>query len=461
MISQTDFTDNATHDVVLYLFVCKLAWRRKGRILRLDSNVLDLEETPLRHVRISDVEYYVPSAGRKINLWSLVPTPEEFLDDVQKASLKVAKGFLEAALESKRDELVGADSHERASLRGDYRNGFYERKRFDTAIGRIEGLRVPRCRKLSLMRRLKDQMKRTRGAFEKQVVEMFLKGLSVRNIGPIMDGLLGLPVSSGQVSRLAAKCDKLVEEFHNRPLEDRYEYLFFDGIHLKRRSPERLFRNSCERRRKVVLVCYGIRSDGVKELIGFRLENSEAEAGWRRFLGSLHRRGLKGDSVKLVISDGGSGLISALDDFYPETKRQRCWFHKMSNVLAKVLKSNSRECLAGLRKVYSAKNRREAEQSYQLWAKRWRDDEPAAVRCVEKDLENLLSFYEMPKAHWKMLRTTNAIERCFREVRRRTRSIGCFVNDRSLERMIYGLFRFLNEKRTGKACAEFKASEAA
>jgi transposase-like protein len=369
--------------------------------------------------------------------------------------LKVAKVVMEAGLEAKRDALIAAGRHERAEGREDYRNGYYMRKTFDTTIGRIQDMKIPRCRKRSLIRELEAQMERTKGAFEEKVVEMFLKGLSVRNIGPILDGLLGLPISSGQVSRLASRWDCLVEQFHSRPLEDRYIYLFFDGIHLKRRSPKRLFRNCSQRQKKVALVCYGITANGAKELIGYRLENSEAEAGWRRLLGSLRRRGLIGQAVKLIITDGGTGLLSALDDFYPETARQRCWFHKMSNVLSKLRKTNIGPCLKGLRKVYQAKSRAAAEQAYQAWACQWIDKEPTAVRCVERDLDSLLAFFDMPERHWRMLRTTNAIERCFREVRRRTRSIGCFVNDKSLDRMIYGLFRFLNEKRAGKVCAEF------
>jgi len=416
-----------------------------------------MEDTPVRHVGVSDQEYYVAGQGRKVNLWSLVPSASEFLEDVKGAALKVVKASLEVGLEARRDALIGAERHDRSAGREDYRNGYYARKRFDTAIGRIEGLRIPRCRKQSLIRALESQMKRTKGAFEEKVVEMFLKGLSVRSIGPILDGLLGLPISPGQVSRLASQWDRLVRQFHERALEDRYVYVFFDAIHLKRRSPARLFRHQTERTRKVVLVAYGITVEGRKELIGYRLENSEAEAGWRRFLGSLRRRGLTGGAVKLVITDGGQGLLNALDDFYPESARQRCWFHKMSNVLSKLRKAHARECLQGLRQVYQAPSRRAAETAYQRWASRWAARESAAVRCVEKDLDSLLAFLDRPRAHWKMLRTTNAIERCFREVRRRTRSIGCFVNDRSLDRMIYGLFRFLNQRRAVKTCREFRS----
>jgi len=423
----------------------------------LDLKTLFVEDTPVQHMLRKTLEHYVPEEGRKVNLWSLMVTPKEFFEDVQGASLKVAKDFLEAGLEEKRNALIGAARHERAAERGDYRNGYYLRKSFQTAIGRIEGLRIPRCRKRSLVEALQEQFDRTKGAFEEKVVEMFLKGLSVRAIGPLLDGLLGLPVSPGQVSRLAHAWDHRVREFHQRPLEDRYAYLFFDGIHLKRRSAPRLFRTMAQARHTVVLVCYAVTTGGVKELIGYRLESSESEAGWRRLLGSLRRRGLVGRNVRIIITDGGKGLLNALDDFYPDSFRQRCWFHKMSNVLMKLHKAHQSACLKGLRKVYSAPSRAEAEALYAAWAQEWKDRESSAVRCIETDLESLLWFYSMPKSHWKMLRTTNAIERCFREVRRRTRSIGCFVNDASLERMIYGLFRFLNERRAGKPCSEFKA----
>jgi transposase-like protein len=420
-----------------------------------------LEDTPVQHVLRKTLDQYVPEEGRKVNLWSLVVSPEEFFEDVQGTSLKVVKAFLELGLEQKRDELAGVDRHARDQGRADYRNGYYLRKSFRTAIGRIEQMRIPRCRKRSLVKALEGQLDRTKGAFEEKVVEMFLKGLSVRAIGPLLDGLLGLPVSPGQVSRLARQWDHLVAQFHEGPLQESYRYLFFDGIHLKRRSAPRLFRTMAQARHRVVLVCYGITDKGSKELIGYRLEGSESEPGWRRFLGSLRRRGLTGTSVKMVITDGGKGLLNALDDFYPDSSRQRCWFHKISNVLAKLRQAHQVACLKGLRKVYAAVNRATAEAAYVAWAQEWKDRESTAVRCVETDLESLLSFYSMPQAHWKMLRTTNAIERCFREVRRRTRSIGCFVNDPSLERMIYGLFRFLNQRRAGKPCSEFKAAPTA
>jgi putative transposase len=410
----------------------------------------------MRSVRVRAEEYYVPAAGRRVNLWSLVLDPEEFFEGLQGAALKVVKASLEASLEAQRDALVGVGWHARGGdERADYRNGYYLRQSFQTALGCLERLRISRCRKRSLAKALAAQLRRSQGAFEAKVVEMFLKGLSVRSLGPLLDGLLGLPVSPGQVSRLARQYDHQVQAYHQRPLADGYVYLFFDGIYLKRRATPRLFERMSQRRREVVLVAYGVSAGGVKELIGFRLEDSASEAGWRRFLGSLWRRGLGGRGVRLIVTDGSAGLLAALADFYPEVPRQRCWFHKLSNVLTKVRRRHLDACLKGLRRVYQAPSRAGAERAYQAWARRWVSAEPAAVRCGERDLDELLAFFTMHKRHWRMLRTTNAIERCFREVRRRTRAIGCFVNDASLERMIYGPFRFLNEKRAGKVCAEF------
>ena len=101
----------------------------------------------MRHVTTKTLEYYVPEVGRKVNLWGLVPTSEEFFEDIQQASLKVAKMYLEAGLEEQRDALIGADRHGRAEGRKDHRNGYYLRKHFQTAIGRIRGMKIPRCRK--------------------------------------------------------------------------------------------------------------------------------------------------------------------------------------------------------------------------------------------------------------------------------------------------------------------------
>lgn len=401
------------------------------------------------------VEYYYDADGRKVNLWSVMQ-PEAFFEDVQGASLCLLKEVLQGGLLAMRDRTIGAEPYERTDDRRDHRNGFYVRKRFPTAIGVIEDFRVPRCRNRKLATELKEILLRARGAVEDKVVEMYLKGVSTRNVGELLDGLVGVSVSAGQVSRLAKRLDGRVKRFHDRPLEDRYAYLLLDGVHLKSRELVRLFGGRGGSRFRVALTAYGITHEGIKELIDFRLERTESEKTWNRFLSHLHVRGLTGRRLRLIVTDGGKGLGAAVDLVYPFVDHQRCWFHKMANVFTKVRKANASACMTGLAKVYKAASRSKALRAFNVWARRWRKSEPKAVECVRKDLDNLLAFFKAPVAHRQMVRTTNAIERCFREVRRRTRSIGCFLDQDSIERLLFGLFDFMNQKRANKVCKEFR-----
>jgi putative transposase len=415
----------------------------------------------MRVRQMSREQYYYEEGGRRVNLWELVAAPEEFFRDTRRSCLTLLKPILEQGLEVLRDRAIGVAAYDRGVARQDRRNGYYTRQAFATALGRIERLRVPRCRKRQLMAEVHERLRQAQGALEDQVVEMYLKGVSTRNVGQLLDGLVGVSVSAGQVSHLARRLDALVGRFHQRSLEDRYVYLFLDGIYLKSRHVPPAFRPVAAARRRVVLAAYGVTRQGIKELIDFRVEAKEDAAGWGRFLLSLWRRGLQGAALRLIVSDGGKGVLAAVGDVYPEAPHQRCWFHKMSNVASKVKKRHAAACLQGLRAVYQAPTRRAAERAYTAWARRWQHPEPAAVRCVAQDLEALLRFYAVPAAHRKMVRTSNAIERCFREVRRRTRSIGTFVDQASLERLVYGLFDSLNRRRAQQVCREFRSTQVA
>ena len=153
---------------------------------------------------------------------------------------------------------------------------------------------------------------------------------------------------------------------------------------------------------------------------------------------------------------GCGGLIAAVQEVYPFVPRQRCWFHKMQNVATKVRRKDQPAVLRALRPVYQAANRRAAERAAEAWAAVWRDRYPDAVVCVAQDLPELLAFYDVPEAQRRMVRTTNPIERRFREVRRRTDSIGTFVNDASIERIVYGLVAYYNAKYATRVCREFR-----
>lgn len=169
----------------------------------------------------------------------------------------------------------------------------------------------------------------------------------------------------------------------------------------------------------MVLCAYGITRYGKRCLIAFEQVRAESEACCEVFLEGVWKRGLIGRNLKLIVTDGSPGLIRAVEMVYPGVPRQRCWAHKGRNVAGKVRKKNQDECLGGMKRIYNQSSKLDATRVYREWSARWREEEPGAVACVEADLEELLTFYQMPRHHWKKIRTTNLIERLFREVRRR------------------------------------------
>jgi len=138
--------------------------------------------------------------------------------------------------------------------------------------------------------------------------------------------------------------------------------------------------------------------------------------------------------------DGNKGAWNAVDIIWPNAKKQRCIAHKMRNVANYLPKSIRDKCLSEARQIYKAESYSQAIYNYKIWANNWAEIAPKAVKCMEKDLQDILTFYHFPKEIWKKIRTTNVIERIFREVRRRIRPISCFTNRQSIERIIYAIF---------------------
>lgn len=181
----------------------------------------------------------------------------------------------------------------------------------------------------------------------------------------------------------------------------------------------------------------------------------ESERRWEVFLNNLYNRGLVGDVLGLVITDGNAGLENTVESIYPHVKRQRCWAHKLRNVSNYLKRRDQDKCVKEARAIYSAENRKEAVKIYNKWVKKWRTAYPKAIKCIEKDLEELLNFYCCPQEIRAKVRTTNVIERAFREVRRRTRPVSCFNNAQSIERIVYAVLSHMNDRWRIKTLKEF------
>lgn len=382
------------------------------------------------------------------DLWLEVPVVEdEFWHDARERQRQLLKVLLEGALERELAALLGAGRYRRTDERSGHRNGFYSRD-LGTQIGVVTAIRVPRARDVVVERSAFSRYQRRQAQVNQVIREVFLAGVSTRRVGETLAALLGEPVSAQTVSRVARSLDREVERYHKRPLADDICYLFLDGVYLRTKT-------TAGSTRRLVLCAYGVSVRGVRRLLDFRLAPSESATHWEAFLSQLRDRGLLGQALKLVVSDGCKGLHTALDVVYAYVPRQHCWVHKLRNVANLLRKRQQEECLAGARLIYQAQTRKAAVRAYWLWAKRWRAEAPKAVACLERDLEALLNFLACPTAHHKKVRTTNAIERCFREVRRRTRPMSCFNNDGSCERIIYAVLSHLNHNWQGKPLLQF------
>jgi putative transposase len=381
------------------------------------------------------------------DLWREVPLEEEFWGQARERQRRLLKVLLQEALEEEQVELLAAGRYRRVETRRGYRNGFYERD-LVTQIGIVTGIRVPRCRTVPSGSRVFTRYQRRQAQVDRLIRDVFLAGVSTRRVGETLQAVLGEPISAQTVSRVARSLDREVERFHRRPLADDVCYLLLDGISMRIRS-------ATEVKRRLVLCAYGITAMGERRLLDHRLAKGESQASWEAFLNQLRERGLLGRHLRLITTDGCSGLHAALDVVYPYVPRQRCWVHKLRNVASKLRRAQQQDCLAGARTIYQASTRREAVRCYWGWAQRWRKEASAAVVCLEQDLDNLLAFLACPKAQRKAVRTTNAIERAFREVRRRTRPMTCFTNDASCERIIYAVVRHLNAKWEGRPLQQF------
>lgn len=348
----------------------------------------------------------------------------------------------QAVCEILQDQMAQAvDRHlEGMARRGeaDRRNGSYMRHLL-TELGDVE-LSVPRTRRFSAHKVLHAFARRAEEV-DRLILACFVLGISTRKVGKALLSVLGRPVSPGTVSRVAKRLDAAVAAFHARPLSCRYRVLMLDGVVLARKTGAGAIR-------RPVLVALGLRPDGKKEVIDYRLATSESAVQWERFLSDLFRRGLTGKGLEMICVDGGNGLLAALPIVYPGTPVQRCWAHKIRNVLDKVRAADREAVKTGLHAVMNAVNLPKAHSAARRFADHWEADYPKAVACLRNDLDELLTCFRYKTLdERKAVRTTNAIERRFREVRRRTRPMGTFQDRTSMDRILFAVFTNENQNQ--------------
>jgi transposase-like protein len=359
----------------------------------------------------------------------------EWGEDYRQAAAAALRDILAGRMETSIDRHL-SEMAERGEA--DRRNGAY-RRWLMTELGDIE-LAVPRTRRFSALAVVRAYARRA-AHVDRMILACFVLGLSTRKVATALLPVLGRRISASTVSEVAKTLDAAVAAFHCRPLKDIYPVLMLDGVVLARKTGAGALR-------RPVLVALGLRADGKKEIIDYRLATAESAAQWEAFLTDLFRRGLTGDGLEMICVDGGAGLLAALPVVYPGIPVQRCWAHKIGNVLDKVRKADQAAVKADLHAVMNAVNPRDARTAARRFADRWQELYPPAVQCLRRDLDELLTCWRYPTLEErKKVRTTNAIERRFREVRRRTRPMGVFQDRTSMDRILFAVFTHENQNQ--------------
>lgn len=316
------------------------------------------------------------------------------------------------------------------------RNGYHPERDIHTGIGPVT-VKIPKVRgkdgrPVTFRSALVPPYVRKTRSLEAALPWLYLKGVSTGEMGEALAVLVGPEVkglSASTVARLKQQWGEQYQAWRKGRLDrDRWVYVWADGIYSGLRA---------EDTKLCALVVIGVNDRGEKRFLAIEDGVRESTQSWREVLLSLKARGM--NPPKLAVGDGAMGFWAALDEVYPDTGQQRCWMHKTGNVLNCAPKSVQPKMKAALHDIWQADTKAHAEAAFEQFEQRFEAKYPKAVRCIQKDRDELMAFYDYPAQHWQSLRTTNPIESTFGTIRHRTkRSKGCLSRDGMLH-MIYKL----------------------
>ena len=366
-------------------------------------------------------------------------TVDDPLTDILRAG---ARDLLARAIEIEVDTFLAGTSEltlpdGRARL---VRHGYGPARQIQTGIGPVEVARPKvRDRGASGANRIRFSSailplwaRRTK-SLDALLPVLYLRGISTGDFQDALSALLGKDapnLSPSVIARLTADWQAEYERWQRRDLSARrYVYLWADGVYLQARMEDH---SEC------ILVLVGATPEGRKELVGFQVGARESAQSWRELLIDVKQRGLR-IAPEVAVGDGALGFWKALDEVFPGTRHQRCWCHKVSNVLDKVAKSVQGAMKNDLRNVYLAPSRTKAETAIDAFVEKYHTKYGPAVECLIKDREVLLAFFDFPAEHWAHLRTSNPIESVFATVRHRTVRTKGSLSPKTAKLMVFKL----------------------
>ena len=342
--------------------------------------------------------------------------------DVEALVREGVKAVLEEVLQEEMTEHLEAGYRELTPTRRGERNGHYQRNLL-TPAGKIERLEVPRDREGEFVTELFERYKRMTGDVEEAILEMYLSGISTRKIAGVTDALSRVRVSKDAVSRIASRLEEQQKEWRERSLEEKsYPYLYLDATYLKVRWGARVTSMA-------LLAGVGVDEEGFREVLAVEVAGTEKGAAYASLLRGLIDRGLSG--VRLVVSDDHEGIKAAVSGELPGAEWQRCVVHFERNVLSHVPSFSVAEVAEDLKAIFKVRRHKTAEALAEEFVSLYEKSYPKAVSVFEAGIEDALTYLRYPGSHHARIRTTNILERLFKEVKRRTRVVGVFPSETS------------------------------
>ena len=360
-----------------------------------------------------------------------IPEQEEFRQYLRRLAISAVQVLLEHVMREELEQCIGASWGECTPSRRGYRNGAYTRD-LVTPTGRVEDLKVPRDRAGTFHTQVFERYSRYEPEVAEALTDMFVSGTSTQKVGKVAANLLGVAPSASAVSRLNQALTEQYEAWRERRLLSHYRIIYLDGIHFT-------VRHGAQTDATMILTALGVDLEGSREVLAFRACAEEDKDGWSCLLQDLRSRGVA--EIDLLVTDGHDGLLAAVSALFPATPRQRCLVHKQRNVMNAIPKREYQEVITDLTGIWKQETREQALLNLAAFKAKYQKRYPEAVRSLCEDEEHLLTYYAFPAVMHRYIRSTNAIESLFSNVRQRTDQIDAFTTETSCLTIVWAVMQ--------------------
>lgn len=349
------------------------------------------------------------------------------VDEVQEAIKMIFRETIQQALEAELEHHLGYSKNDpNGNNSGNSRNG-YSKKVIQTNFGKTD-LKIPRDRNGEFEPKIIEKYERTTSRIEDQIIAMYAKGMSTRDIEEHMKDIYGIDVSPTMVSKITDKIIPLIQEWQSRPLERVYPIVFLDAIHFKVRKENRVVN-------KAAYTVLGINMEGKKDILGIWVGESESASFWLGVCNDLKNRGV--EDILIACKDGLSGFSEAINSAFPKAEIQLCVIHEIRNNIKYVPHKYRKTVMKDLKKIYQALTIEEAELKFEEFKTAWGEKYPLIIKSWENKWDELTAYFKYPYEMRKLIYTTNIVEGYHRQLRKITKNKTTYPTDEALVKIIY------------------------